>query len=204
MVALFDPRAQQAFGALRTDVTCLKLDLELGFLLTEVEQAAAGLWVQKALHVVRAAQRAQTVRDDLIRRERGGRHAGDVEEESVGLSVDERTVIRREKSRPIYLELLAWCPTYQPHEPPETPLAAACAYLINHHIALMRFLDDGERAAIAYSILGTCCLLGLSPVAYLSDIVPTLARGVERDDIAALMPKAWLHAHLAAAITPLR
>jgi hypothetical protein len=34
--------------------------------------------------------------------------------------------------------------------------------------------------------------------------VPTLARGVERDDIAALMPKAWRHAHLAAAITPLR
>jgi hypothetical protein len=68
----------------------------------------------------------------------------------------------------------------------------------------MRFLDDGERAAIAYSILGTCCLLGRRPVAYLSDIVPTLARGVERDDIAALMPKAWRHAHLAAAITPLR
>jgi hypothetical protein len=32
----------------------------------------------------------------------------------------------------------------------------------------------------------------------------TGAGGVERDDIAALMPKAWLHAHLAAAITPLR
>jgi hypothetical protein len=62
----------------------------------------------------------------------------------------------------------------------------------------------GERAAIAYSILGTCRLLGLNPVAYLSDIVPTLARGVERDDIAALMPKAWLHARPAAAMTPLR
>jgi hypothetical protein len=160
----------------------------------------------------------------------------DIEEEAAGLSAHERTLVRQEKSRPIYLELLAWCRAYQPHEPPKTPLAAACAYVINHHVALMRFLDDGafpidnglverlhrrpaigrrnflfvgshaggDRAAIAYSILGTCRLLGLNPVAYLSDIVPTLARGVDRDDIAALMPKAWLHAHPAAAMAPLR
>jgi transposase len=160
----------------------------------------------------------------------------DIEEEAAGLAAHERTIIRQERSRPIYLELLAWCRTYLPHEPPKTPLAAACAYLINHHVALMKFLDDGsfpidnglverlhrrpaigrrnflfvgshaggERAAIAYSILGTCRLLGLNPVAYLSDIVPTLARGVERDDIAALMPKAWLQTHPAAAMTPLR
>jgi hypothetical protein len=44
----------------------------------------------------------------------------------------------------------------------------------------------------------------LNPVVYLSDIVPSLARGIEREDIAALMPKAWLHAHPAAAMTPLR
>jgi hypothetical protein len=49
----------------------------------------------------------------------------------------------------------------------------------------------GERAAIAYSILGTCRLIGLNPVAYLSDILPTLARGVEFDQLASLMPKAW-------------
>lgn len=160
----------------------------------------------------------------------------DLEEEAAGLNAHERTFVRQEKSRPIYVELLAWCQAHQPHEPPKTPLAAACAYLINHHIALMRFLDDGafpidnglverlhrrpaigrrnflfvgshaggDRAAIAYSILGTCRLLGLNPVAYLSDIVPTLARGVAREDIAALMPKAWLQAHPAAAMPPLR
>ncbi len=49
----------------------------------------------------------------------------------------------------------------------------------------------GERAAIAYSILGTCRLIGLNPVAYLSDILPKLARGVEFDQLASLMPKAW-------------
>lgn len=160
----------------------------------------------------------------------------DLEEEIASLSVDERTVARHQKSRPIYEELLSWCQIYHPHEPPKTPLAAACAYLINHHVALMRFLDNGafpidnglverlhrrpaigrrnflfvgshaggERAAIAYSILSTCRLLGLNPVSYLSDIVPALARGVERDDLAALMPKAWLLAHPEAALAPLR
>jgi transposase len=160
----------------------------------------------------------------------------DIEEEAAQLSAHERTLVRQQKSRPIYDELLSWCRTYQPQEPPKTPLAAACAYLINHHVALMRFLDEGafpidnglverlhrrpaigrrnflfvgshaggERAAIAYSILGTCRLLGLNPVTYLSDIVPTLARGVEREDIAALMPKAWLLAHPEAAMAPLR
>jgi transposase len=160
----------------------------------------------------------------------------DLEEEAAALSIHERTVVRQQKSRPIYEELLSWCQTYRPHEPPKTPLAAACAYLINHHVALMRFLDDGafpidnglverlhrrpaigrrnflfvgshaggERAAIAYSILGSCRLLGLNPVTYLADIVPTLTRGVERDDLAALMPKAWLLAHPEAAVAPLR
>jgi transposase len=142
--------------------------------------------------------------------------------------VEEGALIRQQKTRPIYDELLSWCRTCQPHEPPKTPLAAACAYLINHCDALMRFLDDGafpidnglverlhrrpaigrhnflfvgshaggERAAIAYSILGTCRLLGINPVAYLANIVPTRARGNERDDITALMPKSWLLAHL--------
>ena len=59
-------------------------------------------------------------------------------------------------------------------------------------------------AAIAYSILGTCRLLGLNPLAYVSDVVPTLARGVEREDLAALMPNAWLLAHPEAALVPVR
>lgn len=159
----------------------------------------------------------------------------DIEEEVSQLSDAERTDVRRQKTKPIYDELLSWCRLHLPHEPPKTPLATACAYLINHHVALMRFLDDGsippdnslverlhrrpaigrrnflfvgshaggERAAIAYSILGTCRLIGLNPVAYLSDVLPTLARGVERHELPALMPKAWKLAHPAAAMAPL-
>ena len=36
----------------------------------------------------------------------------------------------------------------------------------------------GERAAIAYTILGCCRLAGVNPVEYLTDILPRLARGV--------------------------
>jgi hypothetical protein len=47
--------------------------------------------------------------------------------------------------------------------------------------------------------------VGLNPVAYLSDIVPTLARGIERDDIAALMPNNLLLAdYLGRSVTQTR
>jgi hypothetical protein len=143
--------------------------------------------------------------------------------------------MRREKSRPLYDELLAWCRLHLPHEPPKTPLARACGYLLNHQLALTRFIDDGslpidntlverlhrkpaigkrnflfvgshaggERAAIAYSVLGTCRLIALNPVAYLTDVLPTLARGVELEHIPSLMPKAWKLAHPNAALRPL-
>ncbi len=158
----------------------------------------------------------------------------DIEEEADKPGSD-RVALRSTESRPIYQELVSWCRLHQPHEPPRSPLAVACNYLLNHHFALMRFLDDaaipidntlverlhrrpgigrrnflfvgshagGDRAAIAYSVLGTCRLIGLNPVAYLSDVLPTLARGVELQDIPALMPKSWKLAHPDAAMAPL-
>ena len=41
-------------------------------------------------------------------------------------------------------ELVAWCTTYKPVEPPASLLGKAIQYLLNHRLALMRFLDDGE------------------------------------------------------------
>lgn len=53
----------------------------------------------------------------------------------------------------------------------------------------------GRRAAIAYSILGTCSLLGVNPNEYLRDVLPILARGgLTAAAIAELMPAAWLAA----------
>ena len=49
-----------------------------------------------------------------------------------------------------------------------------------------------KRAAIAYSILSTCHLVGVHPTEYLSAVLPRLARGVViARDIPTLMPLAW-------------
>jgi len=50
----------------------------------------------------------------------------------------------------------------------------------------------GERAAIAHTILGSCRLIGIDPLAYLTDVLPRLARArVGLRDFAALMPAQW-------------
>ena len=49
----------------------------------------------------------------------------------------------------------------------------------------------GERAAIAYTILGSCRLVGVNPVAYLTDVLPRLVRRVRLRDLPALMPARW-------------
>ena len=55
-----------------------------------------------------------------------------------------REAARRERSRPVYDRLLEWARLHRRTEPPESLLAKALGYLINHEIALTRFLDDGR------------------------------------------------------------
>jgi len=57
----------------------------------------------------------------------------------------------------------------------------------------------GERAAIAYTILGCCRLAEVNPVEYLADILPRLARGLRLRDVPAMLPAAWKAARQAAA-----
>lgn len=57
----------------------------------------------------------------------------------------------------------------------------------------------GERAAIAYTILGCCRLVGVNPVEYLTDILPRLARGVVLRNVSAMLPAAWKAARQLAA-----
>jgi len=136
---------------------------------------------------------------------------------------DEKLATRRTESQPVWDELVKWCETYKPHEPPSSPLGAAIRYLTNHKQALGRFLEDGiipidngiverlhvraaltrknylfagsdtggERAAIAYTILGCCRLAGVNPVDYLADVLPRLARRVRLRDLASLLPAPW-------------
>lgn len=58
----------------------------------------------------------------------------------------------------------------------------------------------GERAAIAYTILGCCRLADVNPVEYLADILPRLARGLRLRDVPAMLPAAWKAARQAAAV----
>jgi hypothetical protein len=46
----------------------------------------------------------------------------------------------------------------------------------------------GQRAAVAYSLIGTCGLLGVEPWAYLKDVLQRLAEG---SDPATLTPRLW-------------
>ena len=56
----------------------------------------------------------------------------------------------------------------------------------------------GERAAIAYTILGCCRLVGVNPVEYLTDVLPRLARGLRLRDVPGMLPAAWKAARQAA------
>lgn len=51
----------------------------------------------------------------------------------------------------------------------------------------------GERAAIAYTILGCCRIAGVDPVAYLTDILAVMSRKIRLIDVPSLMPSAWKH-----------
>lgn len=54
----------------------------------------------------------------------------------------------------------------------------------------------GHRAAIAYSVLATCSLVGVNPAEYLADILPKLARGTfTTAEITPMLPAAWKTAH---------
>lgn len=109
-----------------------------------------------------------------------------------GLAPDAVLEQRRERSKPLWDELVSWCTVHKKHEPPSSKLGIALRYFTNHQVALGRFLDYGyvpmdngiverlhvrtamtrknylfagsdggaERAAIAYTILGSCRLAG--------------------------------------------
>jgi transposase len=147
----------------------------------------------------------------------------EIEGEVADLSADAKLSERQARSKPVFDELVTWCRIHQPHEPPGSLMGTAIRYLLNHHVALGRFLDDavipidngiverlhvraaltrknflfagsdagGERAAIAYTIIGCCVLAGVNPVEYLADVLPRLARRVRLRDVPHMLPAAW-------------
>jgi transposase len=51
--------------------------------------------------------------------------------------------------------------------------------------------SGGDRAAIAFTILGSCRLAGIDPIAYLTDVLPKLARRFRLMDLPSLLPSRW-------------
>jgi transposase len=130
---------------------------------------------------------------------------------------------RQARSEPVFDELVAWAETHQGYEPPTSKLGEAIRYLLNHRVALGRFLESGlvpmdngpverlhiraaltrknflfagsdaggERAAVAYKILGCCRIAGVNPIEYLTDVLPKLTRRIRLVDLSALLPTRW-------------
>ena len=148
-----------------------------------------------------------------------------------GLDPDAVLAQRRERSKPIWDELVSWCTVHKKHEPPSSRLGIALRYFTNHQVALARFLDYGyvpmdngiverlhvrtamtrknylfagsdggaERAAIAYTILGSCRLAGVDPLEYLRDVLPLMTRKIRLLDLPELLPHRWKQRRDAAA-----
>lgn len=58
--------------------------------------------------------------------------------------------------------------------------------------------SGGDRAAIAYTIFGSCRLAGVDPLEYLADVLPRLTRRIRLIDLPALLPARWAAARAAA------
>jgi transposase len=137
---------------------------------------------------------------------------------------------RQREAPPILAALGKWmADTYQA-EPPKSPLAKACYYVIARWESLKRFLEDGrlpidntaserelrqvavgranylfagsdqggERAAIAYTVISTCMLADIDPLAYLTDVFQKLADGWPNHRLGELLPPSWAAARQAA------
>jgi len=66
-----------------------------------------------------------------------------VEDAARDMSAEARLEQRQRRSKPVYDELVSWSETHRPMEPPSSLLGKAVGYLLNHRLALRRFLEDG-------------------------------------------------------------
>jgi transposase len=60
----------------------------------------------------------------------------------------------------------------------------------------------GERAAIAYTILGCCRIVGVNPAEYLRDVLPPMTRRVRLMDLPGFLPHRWKASQVAAPASP--
>ena len=114
-----------------------------------------------------------------------------------------RHQLRHERAPPLLAALKEQLEAHLPKVPPKGPLAEAIGYLLNHWVALNRYLDDGRleidnnaierggRAAAAlYSLIESAKADGLNPYLYLRDVLTRLPV-TKAMDIDSLLPHVW-------------
>jgi transposase len=146
-----------------------------------------------------------------------------IEDEIRDLDPDAKLTVRVEQSKPVFDDLVRWAEVHQPYEAPSSKLGEAIRYLLNHRVALGRFLEHGvvpidngkverlhvrvaltrknflfagsdaggDRAAIAFTILGSCRLAGINPTEYLTAVFPILQGRIRLIDLPELLPHRW-------------
>jgi transposase len=67
----------------------------------------------------------------------------EIEAEIRDMAEDAKLAERQARSKPVFDELVAWCTVHQPHETPSSTTGAALRYVVNHQVALGRFLECG-------------------------------------------------------------
>jgi transposase len=67
----------------------------------------------------------------------------EIEAEIKNAAEDTKLSERQARSKPVFDEIVAWCKTHQPYEPPSSTTGVALRYVINHQVALGRFLECG-------------------------------------------------------------
>ena len=86
-----------------------------------------------------------------------------IERDNIGLSPEERRTVRQERSRPRVEALGIWLREQYARLPPNSQVAKAIAYSLNAWDALVRFLDDGRRAAAICTLIETAKLGDVDP-----------------------------------------
>jgi transposase len=117
------------------------------------------------------------------------------------LSAKDRSLIRKERSLPVLEKLKQSLAAGLANEPPQSEFAKGTRYVLNHWVALTRFIDDGRllldnniteqqmrgiagsheaarRAAVLYSLVRTGAQRGVAPLPYITGALQKLAEGV--------------------------
>jgi transposase len=68
----------------------------------------------------------------------------EIEAEIRDYASPDKLAVRITQSKPVFDELVAWCKTCHPLEPPSSLLGKAMRYILNHQVALGRFLESGD------------------------------------------------------------